>query len=154
MQVQKNQKQYAAATSGIKPDGSANDSHVVFISDDSGIACTFESIKLRLSNGPNSCLTLIYFVSEHPSQSLFKAELDGVGMRFPTQLITYYISDRSLNPLVNAGMNHQILEIVINSNVRKSMQFQIMGEAELAEKIAERLNFLGIHSNKIHLQIF
>ena len=153
MQTEEIQSKTLPATSGNKLEGLDTDSHFVFITDDSGIDSAFELIKSKLRSELDNCLTLIYSIAGDTSHHLFKAEIETIEKRFPAQLISHYVSGSEPVPGNNAGINQQILEIVINSNVRKSMQFQVFGEAQLVESVIDRLHFLGIHPTQINSQI-
>jgi len=131
------------------PDKAVDETHVVFIADESGIGSAFETIKSMLGSGQNNCLTLIYSVPENPAQPLFKAELESIEKRYPSQILTYYVSGKGILPIDQTDKIQQILEIVINCNTRKRMQFEMMVRAELAETVAGRLTYLGINPTQI-----
>ncbi len=137
-----------------KSDGSIKDLHLVFVTDDAGISTAFELLKSNLSLELDSCLTLVYTISEDPNHFLFKAELKSLVKRFPTQLITYPLHHGELVSSYNCGAIQRVLEIVLNCNVRKHLQFLILGQAGLVETATDRLQFLGIDSGQIHSQIF
>jgi hypothetical protein len=127
----------------------ADESHFVFITDESGIGQAFETIKSMLGGGKNNCLTLIYSVPENPAQPLFKAELESIEKRYPAQILTYYVTGKGILPIDQMDKIQQILEIVINCNTRKWMQFRMMVRAEQTETIAGRLTYLGINPTQI-----
>ena len=134
--------------------GSAHDSHFVFITDDSGIVAVFEQIKSKLGLEANNCLTLVYSISGKEGQPLFKAELESIEKRFPAQLLTHYLFNGNLVLRENADQIQQTIEIIINSNLRKWMQFLVHGEADFVESVSERLHFLGIQPIRIYSQTF
>jgi hypothetical protein len=127
--------------------------HFVYISDESGIITAFEQIKSKLSSELNGCLTLIYSTPVYLSQPLFRAELESLERRFQSRLITHYVFNRNPRPSDNPDTHQRILEIVINSNICRMMQFSILGHEEFAGMIAARLQFLGIKTNQISSQI-
>ena len=133
---------------------SACDTHVVFIADQSGISTAFEMIKSMLGSGQNNCLTLIYSIPENTVQPLFKAELESIEKRYPAQLLSYYVSGKGLIPRDQIDKIQQLLEIVINCNTRRSMQFLLMGQTEQTETVAGRLYYLGINTTQIYSQTF
>jgi len=127
----------------------ADETHVVFIADELGIGNAFETIKSKLGNGQNNCLTLIYSIPDNPVQPLFKAELESIEKRYPAQILTYYVSGKGILPIDQTDKIQQILEIVINCNTRKRMQFEMRIQAEQAETVAGRLTYLGINPTQI-----
>ncbi len=127
--------------------------HFVYITDNAGIGRVFESIKSRLQEEQFSCLTLIYSILEGSADPLFSGELETIERRFPAQLITYYVPVKELVfPCQSESFQSQ-LEIVINSNICKNLQFMILGEASLVEVVVGRLSFLGVNATQIHSQI-
>jgi hypothetical protein len=132
---------------------SGDSAHFVFISDESGIITAFEQIKSKLRSEFNGCLTLIYSTPVYLSRPLFRAELENLEKRFPSKLITHYVSNRSPHPSDNPETHQQIMEIVINSNTCGMMQFLILGQEEFAGMVIGRLQFLGIKSNQLNSQI-
>jgi len=154
MQTETNQKGSSVTNSIGAPIGSAHDSHFVFITDDSGIVAVFEQIKSKLGLEVNNCLTLVYSISGKEGQPLFKAELESIEKRFPAQLLTNYLFSGNLIPRENADQIQQALEIILNCNLRKLVQFLVLGEADFIESVSERLHFLGIQPNQIYSQTF
>jgi len=154
MQTETKQKGSSVTNSFGAPMGSAHDSHFVFITDDSGIVAVFEQIKSKLGLEANNCLTLVYSISGKEGQPLFKAELESIEKRFPAQLLTHYLFNGNLVLRENADQIQQTIEIIINSNLRKWMQFLVHGEADFVESVSERLHFLGIQPIRIYSQTF
>ena len=154
MQTETKQKGSSVTNSFGAPMGSAHDSHFVFITDDSGIVAVFEQIKSKLGLEANNCLTLVYSISGKEGQPLFKAELESIEKRFPAQLLTNYLFSGNLIPRENADQIQQALEIILNCNLRKLVQFLVLGEADFIESVSERLHFLGIQPNQIYSQTF
>lgn len=150
MSTEKSQRETLPVTSGRKNERQVQDPHFVFITDDSAITPTFELLKLKLRKEPQSCLTLIYTLTGETSYPLFSAELETIERRFPAQLITHYVSGTEPVYPANSEKIQQILEIVINSNIRKTMQFLVLAKTELEEEVIGRLTFLGIRPNQIH----
>ena len=129
------------------------DTHLVFITNESGISSVFESVKAGLGNGSKGCLTLIYSTSAYLSQPLYKAELESLERRFPSRLIIHYVFGRAQNARENLESHQRVLEIVINSNTCMKMQFLVAGQDEFSGMIIGRLKFLGITTNQIISQI-
>lgn len=154
MQTETNQKEASSPISSGTPVGAANDFHFVFITDDSGIVGVFEKLKSKLSLEANNCLTLVYSISGNGGRPLFKAELQSIEKRFPAQLLTHYLFKGNLIPRENADQMQQTLEIIINCNLRKLLQFLVQGETDFVESVSERLHFLGIQPNQIYSQTF
>lgn len=128
-------------------------SHFVFVTDHNGIDSVFELLKSKLKNELNSCLSLVYSITEHLPLPLFKAELESLEKRYPSQLITYYVFNKNAVAPENSELNQQILEIVINCNTCDFMEFMIMGHEDLVPMVIDRLQFLGIKSNQINSKI-
>ena len=154
MHTETNQKGSSVTNSIGAPMGSAHDSHFVFITDDSGIVPVFEQIKSKLGLEVNNCLTLVYSISGKEGQPLFKAELESIEKRFPAQLLTHYLFSGNLIPRENTDQIQQALEIILNCNLRKLVQFLVLGKADFIESVSERLHFLGIKPNQIYSQTF
>jgi len=127
--------------------------HFICISSESGITAAFEQIKAALRGEANQCLTLVYSTPADPTQPLFKAELESLEKRFPSRLITHYVSSQHLHAADNSASHQRILEIIINSNTFGRMQFQVLGQEDFAGMIIDRLQFLGIPTNQIISQI-
>jgi len=140
----------SSGTKNGKPQDSA---HFVYISDESGIITAFDQIKSKLRCELNGYLTLIYSTPVYLSQPLFRAELENIEKRFQSRLITHYVYNRNPHPSDNPDNHQQILEIVINSNTCRMMQFLILGHEEFASTVTGRLQFLGIKSDQISSQI-
>ena len=151
MQPEKTSIEPSSVTSGHGSD--RTDAHFVFVANETGICSAFESIKSRLRNERNNCLSLIYSISRLHPQPLFISELESLERRYPSRLITYYLYTRDQDLTDKPDMNQQILEIVINSNICESIQFLILGDAMLVELVTDRLHFLGIHPDQISSQI-
>jgi hypothetical protein len=142
-----------STSSGLKKSRCGDNSHFVFVSDESGIIPVFELIKSKLRSELNGCLTLIYSTPVYLSRPLFRAELDNLEKRFPSKLITHYVFNRNPHPSDNTEAHQQIFEIVINSNTCGMMQFLIVGQEEFADMATGRLQFLGVRTYQISLQI-
>jgi len=154
MQTEANQIGSILANSTESLAGTASDSHFVFITDDSGIIAVFELIKSKLGMEANNCLTLVHSVSGHLGHPLFKAELESIEKRFPSQLLSHYLFRGNLTLRENTDSIQQTLEIIINCNLRKFMKFLVQGEPEFVESVSERLVFLGIRTTQIYSQTF
>jgi ferredoxin-NADP reductase len=153
MQTEKKVTESHLTTTGKNTIRLEKNAHFVFITGERGINDAFELIKSKLRNEPDSCLTLIYFYSAYLSQPLFKAELENLEKRFPSKLITHFLSCRNEHLPEYLESHQQILEIVINSNTFSTMLFMIQGNEEMINSFSDRLHFLGIKSNHIHSQI-
>jgi hypothetical protein len=153
MQTVKNQKESSTPISGDEKLGAGPTLHSVYITDNTGIDRVFERIKSRLREEQFSCLTLIYSIIEGSPVPLFSGELETIERRFPAQLITYYVPVIDLVFPCQPERFQSQLEIVINSNICKHMQFMVHGEASLVEVVVGRLTFLGINATQIHSQI-
>lgn len=153
MQTEKELPELDWAIDGFKKTLQEKNAHFVFITSENGIHIVFDLIKSKLKNEHNCCLTLIYFTSAYLSQPLFKSELESLERRFPSKLITHYLFTGNQNHPENSIWHQQILEVVINSNTRTTMQFLILGNEELVGIVTDRLHFLSIQSNHIYSQI-
>ena len=124
------------------------DTHLVIISDETGILTSFNLIKSKLANRSADFLTLIYSVSQLEDSPLFKSELNSLEKRFSHQLEIHYISDRT-NISINETILQETLEVVINCNISTTLLFQIVGNLQLVEFVLERLHYLGIQENQL-----
>jgi hypothetical protein len=143
-------KSYAA---GFENGLQGKSDHCVYICCENGIHTAFDQIKCGLKTGLKDCLTLIYSTPAFLAQPLFKAELENLERRFPSQLLTHYVYRRNQNCDDDSGLHQSILEIVINSNTSPVMDFMVMGKEDFAGMISGRLTYLGINENQIHTQI-
>ena len=124
----------------------SKDSHLVFITDETGIFDTFEQIKGQLSQLTASFITLIYAVNErNNNHSPFLRELNILEKRFSekfivhklhTDLVTFYVS----------SIIQEFLEAIINTSIEQKMEFSIFGSAEFVNQITDILGFLNIKS--------
>ena len=124
------------------------DTHLVIISDETGILTAFNLIKSKLANSSGNFLTLIYSVSQLDNPPLFKSELNSLEKRFSHQLEIHYISDRT-NISINETILQVTLEVVINCNISTTILFQAVGNEQLVEFAMERLYYLGIRENQL-----
>jgi hypothetical protein len=152
MRTEKSRKESPSPISNVICTEPPNEAHLVFISDEYGISSVFEQIIALLRSDLNRCLTLIYATSGLQSQAIFRAELESLEKRFPSQLVTHYLIKRSSASYGNPGLNLQILEVVINCNIKQFIKFLVVGYSELVESVTDRLCFLGIDSNQIYSQ--
>jgi len=153
MQTVKNQTESSTPTSGNENRGANPMFHFVYITDNAGIDRVFERIKSRLREEQFSCLTLIYSILEGSPDPLFSGELETIERRFPGQLITHYVPVKErVFPCQSERLQFQ-LEIVINSNLCRNIQFMVHGAASLVEVVVGRLTFLGVNATQIHSQI-
>ena len=154
MQSEHNLEESLFGSSEGKNNRLGKDLHYVFIADKYGIDSAFELIKFKLGNELNSCLTLIYSIHRLLPLPLYKSELEMLERRFPSKFIAWYVFSRNTIPPDNFEMNQQIIEIVINSNTSRFIQFLILGQEEFTGMVIGRLHFLGIKSNQIRSLIF
>ena len=152
MRPEKSRKESPSPISNVICTEQPNDSHLVFVSDENGISSVFEQIMSLLRSDLNRCLTLIYATSGLQSQAIFRAELESLEKRFPAQLATHYLINRCPASYDNPGLNLQILEVVINCNIKQFMKFLVVGHPELVESVTDRLCFLGVASTQIYSQ--
>jgi hypothetical protein len=153
MQTEKKRAQFPFVSPGIQQSREATNNHFAFITDDCGIHTAFELIKFKLRNECDSFLSLIYSVNGPFSHPLFVAELESLGRRYYSQLITYYEYSGGMENPGNSDINQQLLEIIINSNTCEKLQFLVLGQEDLVIRVTGRLLFLGIQPNQIHSQI-
>jgi hypothetical protein len=120
--------------------------HFVYISNEDGIFAAFNQVKKELAKNEQTCLSLVYFVLAESNQPLFKTELGFLEKRFYHKLLVYYAA---LEPNA-ACLKHEFLEVIINSNINKEMQFLAFGNADFVDQVTEQLIFLGIKPNQIN----
>ena len=154
MQADKKSTSFPFVSFGVKQGRTGTNSHFAFVTDDSGIYSAFELIKMKLKDGCNSFLSLIYSVNDPLSPPLFFTELESLERRYFSQLITYYEYSGGISLPENSEMNQRLLEIIINCNTCEKMQFLLLGREEFVANVTDRLQFLGINSNQINSQIF
>src|SRR5512133_3868149 len=98
MQTDKKSTHFPFDSSGVQQGRSGTNSHLAFVTDESGIHSAFELIKTRLKDECNNFLSLIYSVNDPLSPPLFVAELESLERRYFSQLITYFEYSGGISP--------------------------------------------------------
>lgn len=153
MQAEKKSTNFPFAAPGTKTTRVQANFHFVFVTDDSGIHEVFEQIKIKLKDDCNNFLSLIYSISEQITPPLYAAELESLERRYFSQLITYYEFSGVNSCQEASDLNQKLLEIIINCNTCREIEFLLVGHDEFVARATDRLQFLGIHSNQIQSQI-
>lgn len=137
----------------LKESHTAKNSHLVIVTDDYAVPLAISFLKSKLSENVDNCLTLIYSVTQQFQQPLFKSELEGLERRFSHQLLVYYLFMDESFMTYYTEKSQQTFEVVINSNIRRFMEFIVFGKEELVELASVQLRFLGIKEDQISIQV-
>jgi len=129
-----------------------NNSHLVLIADESGIASAFTRMKARLAERSSSHLTLIYALLGDTPKPLFAEELRTIEKRFSSVLEVKLIAHEKNTAAMRARIKEAI-EVVINCNIQPAMQFYTGGNPELVDPVRKFLVFLGIAEKQISAEI-
>ncbi len=118
--------------------------HHVFVTDETGIAASYQHAKNRLVQHPDDHVSLLFFAENN--EALFSKEMTILHNHFPERFLVY---DELLSTLHPGLLPQETLESVINENTRDEMAFFITGEAGFADLIRQSLVFLGIDPQRI-----
>ena len=118
--------------------------HHVFVTDETGIAESYQHAKDRLVQHPDDHVSLLFFAE--PNNALFSKEMTILHSHFPERFLVY---DEPLSALHPGVLPQETLEPVINENTRDEMSFFITGEAGFTALIRQSLVFLGIDPQRI-----
>ena len=118
--------------------------HHVFVTDETGIAESYQHAKNRLVQHLDDHVSLLFF-AEH-NNALFSREMTILHNHFPERFLVY---DEPLSTLHPGVMPQETLESVINENTRDELSFFITGEAGFTDLIRQSLVFLGIDPERI-----
>lgn len=115
--------------------------HIVFIADNEGIDIGFpEIVKLLKYEPPTNMHISLLYISES-ADFIFRNELKVLTKRFPTTLITYYSST----------LQQETIEMIINTNTKPKIEFFLSVNEELQATIFNKLRFLSINIEDIHV---
>ncbi len=113
--------------------------HAVFIADNDGMNLLFPLMVNHLKNNGDDGLHMSLLYVSEDNTFIFKEELSVLATRYPTVFIIHY----------KDIFRQELLEVIINSNTRKNIQFHIAMPEPYRESIAQRLVFLGIETSDI-----
>lgn len=113
--------------------------HHVFVTDETGIAESYQQAKNRLVQHPYDHVSLLFFAENN--EALFSKEMTILHNHFPERFLVY---DELLSTLHPGVLPQETLESVINENTREQMSFLITGETGFTDLIRQSLVFLGI----------
>lgn len=118
--------------------------HHVFVTDETGIAGSYQQAKKCLVQHPGDHVSLLFFAENN--EVLFSKEMTILHNHFPERFLVY---DELLSTLHPGVLPQETLESVINENTRDEMSFLINGEAGFTDLIRQSLVFLGIDPERI-----
>lgn len=122
------------------------DNHWVIISDETGMASVFPTLKERLAHDRLTAITLLYHSQNN--QFIFQKELDILEWHFPTRLYVTYDSSP------DTAVKQEAVEAVINANTVQVINFNISGVPAFTHAMRETLRFLGVNNIDIQEQFF
>ncbi|TKT86542.1 hypothetical protein [Dyadobacter frigoris] len=118
--------------------------HHIFVTDETGIAESYQNAKNRLVQHPDDHVSLLFFAENN--DALFSREMTILHNHFPERFLVY---DELLSTLHPGVLPQETLESVINENTRDEMSFFITGETGFRDLIRRSLVFLGIDTQRI-----
>jgi len=118
--------------------------HHVFVTDETGIAESYQHVKNRLVKHPDDHVSLLFYAENN--EAIFSKEIKILHNHFPERFLVY---DELLSTLHPGVLPQETLESVINENTRDEMSFLIAGEAGFTDLIRQSLVFLGIDPQRI-----
>ena len=118
--------------------------HHVFVTDETGIAESYQQAKNCLVQHPDDHVSLLFFAENN--EALFSKEMTILHNHFPERFLVY---DELLSTLHPGVLPQETLESVINENTRDEMSFFIAGQAGFTDLIRQSLVFLGIDPQRI-----
>ncbi len=138
------------ATCGASFKGAFNpdNDHFIFITDETGIEKVFNCLKAKIADQSSGCLTLVYALLNDETPPLFKAELLSLEKRFSSLLQIHFVYCESKILSIKASIQ-KTLEVILNSNINSQMHFFACGNAEIIERVAQILHFLGVRGSQI-----
>lgn len=124
----------------MQTNASNSSNHYVFIADNEGMNILFPVILdlLKKEEKLHNHISILYFSENEPF--VFMEELEILTARFRDKAICYF-----------KGKPHkEFLEMILVTNIKNNISFQMAIDYHWQEIIVEHLLFLGVNSNNIH----
>lgn len=125
-----------------------NNTHLVIISNETGIFETFSFVKATLIIDFTPYLSLIYIFFEQTGCLLFEKELHILEKRFSGYLTVYKLHVDTLTYRDNLSL-HEFIEAFINADISEDIKYKIFGSMDFSDNVCDLLFYLGAKTNMI-----